>query len=646
MKLSMSSLDIMVCVRELKNAIGNRVENVYEIGGAVILRLHSKEKGRQDLVIQPGRRIHLTARVYQAPKQPTSFAMLLRKHLENAEILDISQPDFERIVEIRFTAGLEKILIAELFGEGNIILCDAQRTIIQPYRTAAWKHRALQAGFPYLYPPGTNVDLFGLSIGELKAKLGGAQDIVRGLALNLGLGGPLAEEICARAAVVKELKPSELSEKDLESILNSLKEILTADPAPFIIYEGDTPVDFIPFEFKTHLGRKVKRFYSFNEALDEYFSTVAVMVASERRRKEYEKKLETLLKRQLEQQKRFGNLYKKSSEAKRKADLIAIQYSQIDEARKNLDRLRRSKGWKVALEILQKAKEAGEDWALTIKSVDINKGKMEVEIAGQDVELDLRASAFENSSRYYKEYRELAEKAIGARKAIEETERELESLRAGAPESEIVPPPKRRKPRWFEKHRWFISSDGLLVIGGRDAQGNAEIVEKHMEPNDLYLHAEIIGAPHVVIKSTGKEIPETTLIEAAEFAAMHSRAWREGLGTLDVYWTRPEQVSRKAPSGTYLPKGSYIIQDRKNLLKVPVRAAVGVMNIDGESVVVCGPKSAIQKHSKVFVEIYPGPIKKSELARQIQVKFKIEDIELPVEEIERALPPGTGEIRE
>lgn len=636
----------MVCVRELKNAIGNRVENVYEIDGTVILRLHSQEKGRQDLVIEPGCRIHLTSRVYQAPKQPTSFAMLLRKHLENAKILDISQPDFERIVEIRFSGEVEKILVAELFGEGNIILCDSQRTIIQPYRIAAWKHRSLQAGLIYHYPPGTNVDLFGLDIEGLKTKLAGAQDTVRGLAINLGLGGPLAEEICARAAVAKGLKPSELSEKDLESILKSLKEILSAEPAPFIVYEGERPVDFTPFEFKTHLGRKLRRFDSFNEALDEYFSTVAVMAASERRRKDYEKKVESLLKRQLEQQQRFGSLYKKSSEAKRKADLIAIHHSQIDEARRTLDQLRRSKGWKVALETFQKAKEAGESWTLPIKSIDINKGKMEVEIAGQAIELDLRASAFENSSRYYKEYRELAEKAVGARKALEETERELEALRAGAPEVEIAPPPKRRKPKWFERHRWFISSDGLLVIGGRDAQGNAEIVEKHMEPTDLYLHAEIIGAPHVIIKSTGKEIPETTLIEAAEFAAMHSRAWREGLGTLDVYWAKPEQVSKKAPSGTYLPKGSYIIQGKKNLLKVPVRAAVGVMTIDGENVVVCGPKSAVQKHSKVFVEIYPGSTKKSELAHQIQIKFKIEGIEVPVDEIERALPPGTGEIRQ
>ncbi|MGC8817109.1 MAG: ribosome rescue protein RqcH [Candidatus Hadarchaeum sp.] len=646
MKLSMTSLDIMVCVRELKNAIGDRVENVYEVDGSIVLRLHSREGGRKDLVIQPGCRVHLTTRVYRAPKQPTSFAMLLRKHLENAEISDVSQPDFERIVEISFAAGEGRVLIAELFGEGNIILCDSQKNIIQPYRIATWKHRSLKAGVPYLYPPGTGVDPFGLDADGLREKLKDAPDIVRGLAVNLGLGGPLAEEVCARAEVSKGVKPGELSEKELEAVLGALKGLLSAEPAPCIIYEGDKPVDFAPLDFKTHLGQKVKRFSSFNETLDEYFSTVAVMAASERRRKEYEKKVAGLLKRQQEQQQQFGELYQRSSEAKRKADLIAIHHLQINEARKMLDRLRRSKGWEGALEALQRSKEAGESWAQLIKSVDFKTGKMEVELAGQTIELDPRASAFENSARYYREYRELAEKAVGARTALEATERELEALRAGAPEVKVSPPPKRRTPKWFEHHRWFISSDGHLVIGGRDAKGNAEIIEKHMDPNDLYLHAEIIGAPHVVVKSAGKEIPETTIIEAAEFAAMHSRAWREGLGILDVYWAKPDQVSKKAPSGTYLPKGSYTIQGKRNLLKVPVRAAVGVMALDGENVVVCGPKSAVQKHAKVFVEIYPGPVKKSELARQIQVKFKIAGFDVPVDEIERVLPPGTGEIRE
>jgi len=634
----------MVCVRELKNAIGHRVENIYEVDGAVILRLRSKERERQDLLIQPGCRIHLTAMAYRAPKQPSSFAMLLRKHLENAEISGVSQPDLERIVEIKFSGAEERILIAEIFGEGNIILCDSKKIIIQPYRTAVWKHRALKAGEPYLYPPGIGADLLGLDAAGLKEKLGSAQDIVRGLAVNLGLGGPLAEEICARASVPKGLRLDEITGKELDSVLGAVRGFFSLELAPSIVFEEGKPVDVTPFDFKTHLGKEVKRFCSFNEALDEYFSTIAVMAESERQRKAYEKKMEKLLRRQSDQQLQFGSLYKKSSESKRKADLIAIHHLQIDEARQTLDRLRRERGWQGALEALQKAKERGESWALPIKNVNFKERKIEVELAGQTMELDLRASAFENATRYYKEYRDLAEKAAGARRALEQTEHELELLKAGAPQHEVSPP-KRRKPKWFERYRWFVSSDGFLVIGGRDASGNAEIVEKHMEPNDRYLHAEIIGAPHVVIKSAGREIPEITLIEAAEFAAMHSRAWREGLGSLDVYWALPEQVSKKAPSGTYLPKGSYIIQGKKNLLKVPVRAAVGVMSIDGDQVVVCGPRSAVEKHSKVVVEIYPGSRKKSELAREIQVKFRTEGIEVPVEEIERALPPGKGEIR-
>jgi len=643
--LSMSSLDIMVCVRELKNTIGDRIENVYEVDGVIILRLRSREKGRRDLLIQPGQRIHLTAREFRAPKQPSSFAMLLRKHLENAEISDVAQPDFERIVEITFSGAEGRILIAEIFGEGNLILCDAKKNIIQPYRAAAWKHRILEAGRPYLYPPASGADPLQLDANGLREKLDGAPDIVRGLAVKLGLGGPLAEEICARSGINKGLKPGEASAKDLENILASIKELFSQEVSPCIVFTEGKPVDVVPFDFKVHLGKEVKRFESFNEALDEYFSTVAVMAESERKRREYEQRLERLRRRQLEQQLQFGEFYRKSSEAKRKADMIAIHHAQIDEILTALNQLRKEKGSQGASEAFQRAREAGESWTLPVKEVDFEKGRVVIELAGQTMELELRATAYENATRYYQEYKELAEKVAGARKALEQTEQEMELMQAAKPEVKVSPPPKRRKPKWFERHRWFVSSDGFLVIGGRDASGNAEIVEKHMEPSDRYLHAEIIGAPHVVIKSAGREIPETTLIEAAEFAAMHSRAWREGLGSLDVYWALPEQVSRKAPSGTYLPKGSYIIQGKKNLLKVPVRAAVGVMNIDGDQVVVCGPKSAVEKHSKVVVEIYPGSRKKSELAREIQVKFRTEGIEVPVEEIERVLPPGRGEIR-
>ncbi len=635
----------MVCVRELKNAIGLRMENVYEVDGAVILRLRSKEEGRRDIVIEPRRRVHLTERSYKAPKQPSSFAMLLRKHLGNAEVSGVEQPRFERIIELKFSGIENRTIIAEIFGHGNIILCDQSRGIIQPHRVVVWRHRALKAGEPYMYPPKAGVDPRELQTEDLRHALQGAPDLVRGLAVNIGLGGPLAEEICARASLQKGRKPSEISAGDLDSILKAIKDLFLQELAPCIVYEDGKPVDVLPFDFKVHLGKKVKRFNTFNEALDEYFSTIAVTSEAGKKTRNLEEQLEKLHKRQSEQREQFARLYTKASEMKRDADLVAIHHAMVDDIRGRLVRLKQSKGPQGATEFVNKAIELGESWALPIKKADLDAFNVELELTGQGVELDLRLSAFENATRYYKEYKSLSEKSHGAKEAIEETENELERLKSGVREEEISPPPKRRRPKWFERYRWFVSSDGMLVIGGRDANTNSQVVEKHMEPNDRYLHAEILGAPHVVIKTGGREVPEPTLNEAAGFAAMHSRAWREGLGSLDVYWAMPGQVSKKAPSGTYLPKGSYMVQGKRNLLKVPIRAAVGVMTLDNDQIIVCGPPEAVRKHSKVMVEVYPGDTKKSELARKIQVIFRAYGIEFSVDEIERIIPPGKGELK-
>jgi len=311
-----------------------------------------------------------------------------------------------------------------------------------------------------------------------------------------------------------------------------------------------------------------------------------------------------------------------------------------------LEKLRHGRGWQSAIGAIEEAKAAGELWAKVIRKVDPGAAKVEFELAGQRILLDLRLSAFENASRLYNRYKKLAEKAAGAKDAMEQTRRELDRLlTVGMPELKVSMPRKRRKLKWFERYRWFISSDDMLVIGGRDVKTNQEVVEKHMEAGDRHLHADIVGAPHVVVKAAGKEVPETTLREAAEFAAMHSRAWREGLGELDVYWVMPEQVSKRAPTSTYLPKGSYMIRGKRNFLKVPTEAAVGAVMINGELVVTCGPLSAIKKHSQNFVRVVPGGLKKSELAREVRTRLQAEGVDVSLDELERALPPGKGDIK-
>lgn len=645
MKLYMSGLDIMVCVRELKNAIGARVDNVYELGGIFFLRLRSKE-GRQDLLLEPGRRAHLTSRKYEPPKKPSAYTMFLRKHLTDAMLVAVEQPGLERVLKFKLSGKGERVLILELFGKGNLILCDGQLNIIQPYRVEVWRHRVLRAGEKYVLPPSKGVNIRELDVQGLRPAFGEAPDVVRALAINLNLGGPLAEEICARAGVTKSRKPSELLGQELTAITRSIRGLLTQEPEASIVYEDSKPMHVIPFDFKTHLGKRVKRFGSFNEALDEFFSTLAVTSVAEKQRESFERKIGRLRRRLARQEKHFADLYAKSINAKRKADLVSIYHVQINDATDRLEKLRREKGWRAAIRAMAGARGAGELWANIIRKVEPKAAKIEFEMAGQRVALDLRLSAFENASRLYKQYKKSADKAAGAREAMSQTRRELEELlTTGVPELEAPVPRKLRKPKWFERYRWFISSDGMLVIGGRDAKTNQEVVEKHMEPGDRYLHADIVGAPHVVIKTAGREVSGATLKEAAEFAAMHSRAWREGLGSVDVYWTMPDQVSKRAPPGTYLPKGAYMVEGKRNFLKVPIRGAVGVVTVGGEQLIACGPSSAIKNHSQVVVEVVPGRMKKSELARKARTRLKTEGVDVSIDEVERALPPGKGDFK-
>ena len=108
MKEALSSVDIAVIVEELQDLLGAKVEKVYQRDQEIILRLHAHLEGKRleaygssvDLVLEAGRRIHLTKYRMEMPKTPTSFAMLLRKHLKGGRIRSIKQRDFDRIVEI------------------------------------------------------------------------------------------------------------------------------------------------------------------------------------------------------------------------------------------------------------------------------------------------------------------------------------------------------------------------------------------------------------------------------------------------------------------------------------------------------------------------------------------------------------------
>ena len=170
---------------------------------------------------------------------------------------------------------------------------------------------------------------------------------------------------------------------------------------------------------------------------------------------------------------------------------------------------------------------------------------------------------------------------------------------------------------WFEKFRWFISSDGYLVVAGKDAVSNEVLVKKHVEKNDPVFHADVTGSPFVVIKTEGKTPSEQVLREAGEFAASFSRGWREGMGSADVYWVKPDQLSKTGPSGEYVAHGAFAVLGKRNWMRgLPLKVAVGVI-LDDETSFVGGPVDAVKAKTNVYITLIPGDTMGKELLKQV-----------------------------
>jgi len=236
-----------------------------------------------------------------------------------------------------------------------------------------------------------------------------------------------------------------------------------------------------------------------------------------------------------------------------------------------------------------------------------------------DVEIDFEKSLEENASSYFEKSKLAKKKLSGLRKAMLDLEKKASSLKEKAPEEKLA---VKRKRQWFEAFNWFKTSQGFLVIGGRDAKSNETVVKKHMEEGDLFLHAEIQGGSACIVKAEGKAIPLESLEEAAQFAAAKSKAWQQRLSSVDVYAVAKEQVSKSAPTGEALSTGGFMIYgERQWFRKTPLRFSIGLLEEQGSFVPMGGPPKAVERHCPVRFEILFGKLKKSDAAKALLAKF-------------------------
>ncbi|MGY5881411.1 MAG: ribosome rescue protein RqcH [Candidatus Thorarchaeota archaeon] len=670
MKDTMSNIDIRLMLPELREAAeGAFIKNVYQYGDIFVLKLYQPGGGSVNLLIHPGTRAHLTEYARKAPRQPPHFCAVLRKYLREKRVLSIKQHDLDRILIIEIGSDDESYkLVAEMFGTGNMLLLDPKDMIFVAKHYKRMRDRDIIPKAQYEFPPLRGEDLFSINDESFEELIADSKaNIVRTLASRLNLDSLSCEEICALSSVSPKVMVPEIDSQTLSDLKRGFTEFIDKLNAgvsqPNVVLDvepsddEETPdyVGFAPFQFQLYNDMPSQSFDTFSQTLDEFFGV-----------SDSELEDEELQSAQTKEQKRLQRIIDKQGEGieslKAKAakqriigELIYSHFTITQEVLETVTKAR-SDGhpWDEIISKIEEGKTKGIPSAMIIERISPSQGQIIADLNGSKVTLDIRLTAQDNAGRMYDMAKKSEGKIKGAQIQIDRTRAKLEKVDASMLEPEVKRVRvKIRKKRWYEKYRWFTSSEGYLILGGRDVKMNEEIAKRQMSANDIFLHATIHGAPYTIIKVPDEAPGQQTIEEAAQFAVTFSRAWQDGLSGGDAFWVNPEQVSFSPPSGEHLPAGSVMLYGTKNYIrKVPVELAVGVLLEEEYAIPMSGPPSAIEIHTEYFVRVIPSDGKKGQLVKDIQAMLKKlvpEDqshliSQIPQEDLMRVLPSGGGKI--
>jgi len=613
MKKDLGSFDLQVLAVEFQDLVGAYIDNLYQPEkGELMLKLTSKKLGKRFLRVKVGKWIWLEEECdLRAQGQ---FSNSLKKHISNGRIKSVEQMGFERILKLTIQKKDEFELIIELIPPGNIVLAKGG-VIVRAFSERKWKDRTIKSKQTYK-PPSPRLNVPKLKKNEfLSAIKSSKKDLVRALALDLNLGGLYAEEVCLRAGLDKKRKVSELKKEELENVYEGFKELITdlkRKVSPAVVFKNGKQFDVVPVKLKIYSGLEAKEFESLNEALRFYLSDID----KEKEPVDIEKeRIMRIVQSQKEATEKWESVIEKSQKA---ADLIYQHYEEVENILKQLrtDRTYTSKN---------------------LKSFDPGTNIGVLRFDGEEIKINANKTIHKNAQLYYEKVKKAKKKLEAVKLALKKSEKESAkaSKRVERIKIEKTLPKPRKKKFWFERFRWFISSEDFLVIGGKDAKSNENIFRKHLKPGDRYVHAEISGAPSVVVKE-GSKASEVTFKETCQFSLAHSKAWSSKIASGTAYWVKPEQVSKSPESGEYLPKGSFVIRGKRNYFHhLELVLAIGEVVQEDQRILMCAPPSSLEYRSKKYVVFVPGTKNKNLFAKELSADFNVS-----IEDIIPILPPG------
>ena len=544
--------------------IGARVDKIHQPSKEELVIALRWNGGNGKLLISAsasGPRIHFTESSVDNPKNPPMFCMLMRKHLSGAKLVEIEQFGLERMLHISFSTYNEfgdpviiKLAVEIMGRHSNIMLIGPDGRIIDAIKrvTADMSSvRQVMPGMTYVFPPAQNkLNTLDIDCMELASRLKSGRDIPLSKALMENLDG-VSPIVCREISEIVtggfDTKAHDLTNDDFEKLASCLEKISesikngNADPY-MVIEENGHPIDFTFIKVSQYGdATEVRKFGSFSEMLDKFYSE------------------------------RSGADRMKQ----RSNDLFKFVTNLADRISRKLDVQRQELARSTERDILRVKGEL-----ILANLWMIEKGMTSVVLENYydnckpvEVKLDPRLTPNQNAQHYFSEYRKADTAERMLKKFIEKGEAELSYIesvfdllsRARTDDEVVAIREELVAQGYLKNHRKnnqkpvklapkeYISSDGFRILCGRNNIQNDKLTFKDSRKHDIWLHTQKIHGSHTVIVTEGREVPETTIQQAAIVAAYNSKARESSLVPVD--YTEIKNV--KKPSGSAPGKAVY-----------------------------------------------------------------------------------------
>lgn len=493
--------------------------------------------------------VYLTDKNKQSPLTAPGFCMLLRKHLQNARILDITQPGLERIIRIRLEHLNEmgdlcqKTLVIEIMGKhSNIIFC-SENTIIDSIKHISGMVSSVREVLPgreYFIPQTQDKQdpLASVSIQDFVQKLVSMpMPLYKALYCSYtGFSPVMAQEICFRAGIDGDIpagsQETEALNRLYDTFLSMRKQIMDGDFAPNIIYEKKTPIEFAALPLALYADKETVSFSSISEVLEHYYEEKNTLTRIRQKSADLRKIVQTALERNI-----------------KKYDLQCRQMKDTEKREK----------YRIYGELLNTYGYGVEPGAKSLEALNYYTNETIT------IPLDDTLTPSENAKKYFDKYGKLkrtfealSELTIEVKEEIEHLQSIAASLDIALQEEDLVQIKEEliesgyirrkggnKKAKITSKPFHYISSDGFHMYVGKNNYQNDELTFKMAAGNDWWFHAKGIPGSHVIVKTEGKELPDRTFEEAARLAAWYSKGREQEKVEIDYL----QKKNVKKPNG-------------------------------------------------------------------------------------------------